>query len=326
MKTNITIHIGLHKTGTTSIQATLFKNRDKLRKRGVSYFSLNENHSETLYPLFLSEPHLYRQNRLAGIDTPQKAARKNAATERALRRELAKNRSEHFVISGEDISMLPKDAIVRLRDMLTPYAHSIRIVAYVREPIDVITSNVQARLRLGETYEQIVAAPPYPGYGFIRPFIQVFGRAGVDIRIFDPARFTGGDLITDFLSAIGTDPAAARELEIVRTNEAVSTEAALLINEVNKHFLQTARHAPNPGRAANLADLLKTIPGTRFACPVEAVIAAEPLYREDLNWLRETLGGDPFPPQPKCESVSPRWEPESIEALAILINDLARTR
>ena len=49
MKTNFYIHIGLHKTGSTSIQATLFKNRAALHEHGIHYLGLSQNHSTTLY-------------------------------------------------------------------------------------------------------------------------------------------------------------------------------------------------------------------------------------------------------------------------------------
>jgi hypothetical protein len=323
MKTTITIHIGLHKTGTTSIQATLFRNRDRLKGRGVNYFGLNENHSETLYPLFLTEPHLYRQNRLAGIDTPQKAARKNAATEKALRRELGNASGQRFIISGEDLSLLSREGVARLRALFSPYG-DLRIVVYVRDPYDVITSAFQARLRLGETYDQIIAAPPNPGYGFIRPFIEEFGRDQVDIRIFDPARFAGGNLISDFLAAAGAPAELPREIEIVRANEAVSNEAAFLIHEINKQHRQRDRSSPNPARAPNLADILETVPGAPFVCPPEAMAAAAPLFADDLRWLRGVLGEDIFSERPDSATPTPRWSEPTLAALAVLLNDLAR--
>lgn len=323
MKTNITIHIGLHKTGTTSIQATLFKNRHKLRAHGITYFGLNENHSETLYPLFLSEPHLYRQNRLAGIDTPAKAARKNTATELALRRELD-SAGRYFVISGEDLSLLPPEGVARLHAMFAPQADRLRIVVYVRDPYDVITSAFQARLRLGETYDQIIAAPPNPGYGYIRPFIDEFGREQVDIRVFDPARFVGGDLISDFLAAIGAPAGLTQEIDVVRANEAVSNEAAFLIHEINKRYRQRGRGSPNSERAPNLADILESIPGEPFVCPPQAIAAAEPLFATDLQWLREVLGEKVFPPKYQTASSAPRWSPSTLSAIALLLNELAR--
>src|SRR3954463_11509047 len=122
MKPTVYLHIGLYKTGSTSIQATFFKNRERLLAHGVNYLAIGQNHGETLHPLFSGTPLTYHHNRIYGIDTERKAARKNAATRRALDREFRSNTSPLLVISGEDLVTLSKDGIARMKDGLAPYA------------------------------------------------------------------------------------------------------------------------------------------------------------------------------------------------------------
>ncbi len=325
MKANIYIHIGLHKTGTTSIQATFFKNRQKLLAHGINYLPLGENHSVILYPLFISAPHRYRPNRLAGIDTIEKAAKKNAATERTLRRALQSNRCGSIVISGEDLSQLPRQGLRRLKDMLALHAARFRVIVYIRDPYSAVTSMFQQRLRRGQTAEEIIAVPPRPHYPRIGAAIEVFGRENVDIRKFDPARLVDGDLIADFLAAIDAAPALARELDVVRANVSLSHEATCLLHEINKHFREGKRGMPHRGRSADLPTWLAAIPGQPFRCPPELFVAAQPLIDEDLRWLRERLGEPVFAERSlPTEVAAPSWSKETLSAIALLLNDLVR--
>lgn len=319
MKANIYLHIGLHKTGTSSIQATLFNNRKKLLAHGINYLPLSENHSITLYPLFIEAPHRYRPNRIAGIDTQEKAAKKNAATEAALRRALEANSCGSIVISGEDLSTLPAAGLQQLKDMLTPYAARCRVIVYVRDPYATVTSIVQQRLRRGQTYEQICRRPPRPGYSRISASIEVFGRENVDVRIFDKAHFVNGDLIADFLAAIDADPEVAKRLDVERANIGLSHEAAYLLQAINEDRLAQG-FAPRH----DIVRWLAKIPGQPYRCPPEFFAAAQPVIAEELQWLRGLLGKDVFPDRPSLSATTPYWQEETLMAIALMLDDLVK--
>ncbi len=71
MKTfeRIYLHIGLHKTGTSSLQSFLFEHRESLlRDLGVLYPSLNRNLSQPLFSLFSEQPQRYAQNIQGGYE------------------------------------------------------------------------------------------------------------------------------------------------------------------------------------------------------------------------------------------------------------------
>jgi hypothetical protein len=323
MKATVYLHIGMHKTGTTSVQATLFNNRVPLRNHNINYLSINQNHSETLYPLVCDNPHLYHVNRSAGIDTEEKAAWRNERISRALRQELESNTCSRIVISGEDLIHLTPEGIERLRQKLLPFADRFRIVVYVRDPYDFINSAFQQKLRAGLTYEQLIASPPLPRYRRIQKFIKIFGREHVDIRIFEPTRFVNRDLIADFLAAIDAGPELAKTLDIVRANEALSHEAALILNEVNKRYPRVQDGIKNPCRAADLPQWLAAVAGQRFQCPSSVLAAAEPKLADDLRWLHTVLGERVFAAQVKWVDPSPNWNGETLVSLSLLINDMA---
>lgn len=326
MKATIYLHIGLHKTGTTSIQTTLSNNREKLLAHDINYAQLSDdpNHSVVLLPLFRRNPHRYRANRLAGIDTEQKAAEKNAASLAALRDALKSNKSGSMIFSGEGIAGLTQRRLKRLRAELQPFAARFRVIVYVREPYSAANSMIQQRVRRGQTYQQIIAAPPYPQYSRIRTSIKVFGRENVDIRMFDPAHFVHGDLIADFLAAIGAPPELAKELEVRRTNVALSHEAAYLLHEINKHSPFEESLSPDLIRRRELLKWLEQIPGQPYRCPPELLDAAQPVITRELNRLRKMLRKKVFPVRPAFSAPAPQWSEKTLTALALVLNQLAK--
>lgn len=326
MKATIYLHIGLHKTGTSSIQTTLFNNRKKLLAHDINYAPLGDdpNHSVILLPLFRQAPHRYRANRLAGIDTREKAAKKNVASLAALRRALEANRSASIVFSGEGIAGIPAKRLQGLRAELEPFATHFRVIAYVRDPYSAANSMIQQRVRRGQTYREIVAAPPYLRYSRIAASIKVFGRENVDIRMFDPAHFVHGDLIADFLAAIGAAPELAKQLKVARTNVALSHEAAYLLHEINKHSPRDEKISPDLIKRPDLLKWLEQIPGQPYRCPPELLKAARPGIALELKWLRKVLGEKVFPERPTFSEAPPRWGEETVTALALVLNELAK--
>ena len=75
MINNIFLHIGVHKTASTTIQNTLYSEREKLSDAGILYpeFRLGDivisNHSIQFYSLFCEEPEKYHINVSHGFTT-----------------------------------------------------------------------------------------------------------------------------------------------------------------------------------------------------------------------------------------------------------------
>ena len=208
------IHIGMHKTGSSSIQESFFNSRERLLSRGINYLSLAANHSGSMYTLFSEHAHAYRPNLRRGADTPEKAAIRREAIRGDLIRELEGNKSAKFIVSGEDLSRLRLAEVTRLRDTLLPHASGFTIIIYVREPYSFLSSAVQQRVQRGFSFDQIWREPHLPNYrARIEPYIAAFGRENVDIRMFPPID-CGGDVVRDFVAAIGeTDDSDPRRGE-----------------------------------------------------------------------------------------------------------------
>lgn len=324
--THVYLHIGSHKTGTSSIQATLFNARSTLLQDGINYLALGANHSIPLYSLFCPEPHLYRLNVIQGVNTEELAARHNETIRARLLAELEKNENGKFIISGEDLSVLPHESVERLRGLLAPYATAITVIVYVREPYDFMVSAAQERIRAGRTLAAVRDKPLLPDYrGRIGKYIEVFGRENVRIRPFVPGSFIGGDLIADFLDAIDAPAALRNELHAVVSNESMSQEAALILDQANQLFPLIEDNRANPARSPALTERIASIKGQPFSLPREAFSHVHQAVDADLAWLREVMGHNPFAQVATRPQEPPElWQDDTLRSLAQLINAMAR--
>src|SRR5215207_8180251 len=109
------IHIGTHKTGTTTIQKTLFSVRSKLLSdRQILYPSIHSNQSVHLGTMFLDEPP--RALRRRGLDTTDErsVARLQEKFRASLEADLAAPDWHTLVFSAELLCLFDPKAVARL--------------------------------------------------------------------------------------------------------------------------------------------------------------------------------------------------------------------
>src|SRR5688572_20633533 len=144
--TRCIVHIGMHKTGSTSIQHSL----DGFDDSRFLYACMgdNPNHSLPMLSLFVSQPELHRLFRRKGADTAA-VSKYIERTRKDLERAVAAAKGRTLVISGEAISHFPQDALTRLRDDFQKRFEDVMIVGYVRSPAARISSSFQEEVKAG---------------------------------------------------------------------------------------------------------------------------------------------------------------------------------
>jgi tetratricopeptide (TPR) repeat protein len=324
MRSTFYIHIGVHKTGTKSIQHTLSGNREKLLAHGINSFPGEPNHGPALISLLSERPHRENRNLRKHVDTPEKAASFNASIGHKITKALARNRSPKMVISGEGLSGLSETEMHRLKQLLGPYAAGYRIIVYVRDPYEYSNSASLQRLKagsvLGDSYRNI----PLPNYRRrLEKFIAVFGRDNVDIRVFHPQHFVGGDLVPDFLSAIGESPELAKSLKVVRANESMSHEAALILSETNAVIPSFVDRRGSRVRAFGFHTYIVGIKGEKFAMDPIEYLKHEAEVLEDIEWLNQTIGQPVFGRSIPRPASAPRWSQPTIDSIKDLVSHLS---
>src|SRR4051794_36624156 len=123
------IHIGMHKTGSTSIQRSLdgFEDDRFLYARLGGY----GNHSLPIYSLFASNSERHHLHRTAGRSSEAVRAHNNSVR-KDLDRSVAEACGRTLLISGEDIGAVPKPDLPKLRNYFQKRFDHLTIVGYVR--------------------------------------------------------------------------------------------------------------------------------------------------------------------------------------------------
>ncbi len=221
----IYLHIGTHKTGTTSIQKFLDCNRNKLLD--LDY----------LYPLSGRPKTLsIAQHRLPwGVRREKKFRGKweDIGQEWVkLHEEIAQEKKENVVVSAEDFSSLNAKRIAILKKHLSRY--NTKIVIYLRKQDEFFLSLYAQVLKTGfyKSIEEYIKLERHRGnyYAFLEPWSKAFGKENIVIKVYEKSQIKQR-LIPSFVEAIGL---GAHLNELEQLNEMANTSP----NEKTLKFLR----------------------------------------------------------------------------------------
>jgi|GEM_PF-3582791 len=226
----IYLHIGAHKTGTSSIQQALNANRAKLESMG--YIVLSDNKASR--GAFHGFAHAFEESKVSSIID---AIPVIAATRARILLELDRN----YIISAEALEALSSSAIKEVARVLAP--HDVRVVVYLRRQEEIIQSKYLQQLKTGGVrceFEHWFAT----NYGnadsnnlrtfsylrMLAKWAEVFGDQSLIVRTFERDRFVKGDLVEDFFSCLGLSEQQRSDLEKIKTaNISPSYKSAVLL-------------------------------------------------------------------------------------------------
>jgi len=279
------IHVGMHKTGTTSIQSSLNKFADE----HFLYANLGPvaNHSAAIHSLFCEAPEDYQVNRsrgLSGAALESYLAEMRTALDKAI--EAAGKRT--LVISGEDISSLAESELRGLHAYLKKHFEVITIVAYVRPPYGFIISAFQQRLKAGVVREFNINNEYKSYQQRFEKFDKIFGQDNVRLFKFDSKVFPDGCVVQDFCTRLGIRLPASK---IIRLNESLSRQTVALLYTYRKfeHIFQARRL--KPAIVMQFNKLISTeIGDDKFRISPEVVLPVLEKKRDDIAWMESRLG------------------------------------
>lgn len=276
----VVLHPGMHKTGTSSIQATLMACRPA--KTGLLETN-NGNCSGYVGLLFgdnASEDHGFRA---AGLTESALKDRRLRWLEN-LEKEL-ENDHEQFVFSAERMSTLKAHELGRLADFFSRRASSVSVIAYVRPPRAYMASALQQQIKANLT----ALLPPWPGYrARFEKFDTIFGRENVELRLFDRTKMKLGDVVIDFYDWLGADLEVAK---VVSVNEALSLESFALLylqRAKGNGFVQGFLGAAEKNQ--KFIDCLSTIGGRKLRLAPELTEPMIARHADDIAWIENRLG------------------------------------
>lgn len=269
----IILHIGMPKTGSSSIQQSL-RSYDH---DGVRYAELGHpNHSVGLFTAFSEKRYAYHIHQNRGfsaekIDHLAKKFRSALQNELHLRRDV-------LILSGEAMSAMNTEDLKSLKEFCDPFASDYSVIAYCRSPSGFMSSSLQQCIKNGRLRESI----PQPRYkARFSSAIDVFGVDSVELLEFTSSKLQAGSVVQDFSSRLALKTQHIKE---VRSNDSLPLEAAKLLLYFNQHGIQSLGSSDHVKSRRKMIEILRRhFKGPSFKLP-PGVVGGE-IDVEDVNWL-----------------------------------------
>ncbi|WP_108258829.1 hypothetical protein [Mangrovicoccus ximenensis] len=221
----VLLHIGMHKTGTTSIQSAILGYDDGDTVQADLEIP---NHSAPLYTAFSANRAKYHYWRSFGLGPEQIEKRRSSYLE-MLDAQLARTDRRRLLISGEDISILDPADKTALVDFFAARVPKIHVLCYLRAPGSYAASAFQQRITGGMAQ---LPAHCSPGYRMRLEAFRTDARVTtLEVREFSRGKLAGGDAVEDFATVLGLDLARMARTSL---NEGLGETAAKLLYHFNR--------------------------------------------------------------------------------------------
>ena len=208
------VHIGMHKTGSSSIQETFCG--EKFKSGKIKYFPiLGPNHGVGFKKLF---PHIRSTEELRKLEFESSLPLLKENIYMNLIYKTAKElENENIFFSGEDFSNTTY--VVDLVNHIFPN-HEIELICYVRNPIDFASSGFQQRVKgpgVHSFNREINFNNLIPDYRKkFEPYVKNNKISKLHIKEYKRSNLIGGDVIDDIAKIMKLEP---NEYDKVISNE-----------------------------------------------------------------------------------------------------------
>jgi hypothetical protein len=292
---NIYIHIGVHKTGSTSIQHTLGEKQYELSRKGYLYPVFKKrlfaiyNHSWPFYSLFSTNAGMYHVNIKDGISNRNELNTLNNSFREQLLNQISSFKGHSLIISGEDISALNKEELRNLKEFLeqsTSHKVSFTIIIFSRHPVDQFRSIIQERVKNGT----ISLTNHYNSALFFRhyyknltlKFGEIFGENNIFAGRYEDALKMPGGTTEMMLLLTGISKRQNFNFKNKYLNISLSTEAVLIHSALNAG----GRNIAIPGlKTKFINELINNIPGQPYSLDNELNSHIWSQACEDSKWF-----------------------------------------
>ena len=302
------LHIGVEKTGTTSLQQSLCRSARVLEKLDVYYPKSLRQHSDDSHKLLTAAFIPFKRR---SFIHPRNRDVDRAGLLAQLAAELSKTRARTIVISSEHLHSRFYDGAecnALVQSLKQIGLEDITVVAYLRRQDQLIQAAYREAVRWGSSAqpEQVIANIkarrglfPFGNYSkLLGRWADAVGAAHVVPRIYDRGLLVGGSTETDFLSWLRPD-ADLSALVRPEANKSWSAEVTQYIARANDDLASKLPQAASQARG-KLAKALESLPGVggkNIFTPSERSLIRE-VFRESNASVASTYfpdsGGELF--------------------------------
>lgn len=321
---NCILHIGLEKTGTTSIQWFLSDHRDQLIGDGFLHPRLTGHGGHA--PLCVASYDHFRDDdlcRYAHVSNENDWREYPDSLRETLCAEMeegARIGANTLIISSEHIQSRLRSTteLNRLRSILHEVGvKSIDVLVYLRDPVEIAASLYSTAVKFGSKS----LAPPSPDHEYYRNvcdhratilrFCEVFGTSSVRPRLFEKPSFPKGSILLDFCEMAGI-PHWKYTISMDAANRSLSEIGIAILARLNEVVPVFLHGHYNPDRQKLIAHLESRFSSPPYRPSMETVSAYRNAFSESNEWVRaryftdrKVLFAAPSPSSPtQAESLS----------------------
>lgn len=245
MNKKLFLHIGWHKTGSTAIQHFLLRNKQKLIIQEKIYYPdeglVNCAH-HTIAWVFQNKA----TSPLGNVETPELGADN-------FFNDIFGSANQHgcnaVIISSEEFCAFRRDEIERLVLAAERNHFDVKIIAYLRRQDLFVESAYNSQVKWWRTRCKLDFSdylknhfPPHIDYfSIIEDWSNVLGAENIILRPFDQEKLVGGEVRTDFCSALNIN-LTNLEIKQERTNISLSAQTLEFLKVMNNLDLQKDEH------------------------------------------------------------------------------------
>lgn len=282
---HIVLHIGTHKTGTTSIQDALRVAEERLLQQGILFPQTGRPHGQSGQHMLAWAAIKNKQHKLPEPATP---------VWDALQEEMLAARPRMTILSSEGFEQASRGEINAIKQQLRE--HTVTVIVYLRNPRAYLRSAYKQQVKMGKCHisfrqfiEKNIDGCDYRS--LVYRWADAFGEESVRVRLFEVASKRG--LLRDFARTIGFDEDLLSEE--VRTNVSPSDEVIRVVRYLNlfefKLFSGTHNNTMRRGIIERIRRrLLRGGHAARAVIRGSRLVGAEDLESsEDIVWMQQAM-------------------------------------
>ena len=311
-KKHLFLHIGTEKTGTTSIQAALRQNGQKLREHDIFYPRiplLGANQTGFTFS-FLGQQQMALLLRRAGLDHKLNEAKQNPHfILDTLIKKFEESGCSRMIISSELLhSRITKEEEVdEIKKWAEKYFDEVTVICYLRKQEELMISSFSTMVKTGSNWHGTLveqyASFLEPRHGKPKHFYDYKGMLDMwsktfprlICREFARNKLLDGDVVKDFLSLV--DPSIKME-ELDKTaekNTSLDAKAMEFLILLNSRIPSVVDGRVNPLRK-NMVHFFDAVPAkTKMKFTEDEIRRIREYFKEDNAYIREKyFNGEPI--------------------------------
>jgi hypothetical protein len=317
--TELILHIGHPKTGTTALQRGYLRQRHALVEKGVLYPYLNRESDRhtSLAPAFIGTEIVTGDVAFLPHWPGGDVMGQSRHMWQEVKAQIAQHRPAKVVLSGEGFFQLQyRWQMERMSALLGEVFDKITVVAYLRSPQTRFLSSYQQGLKFSGHRAFL---PPRP-YMLVLSTWARFGPGPLKLHVFDRKALIGGDVALDF--ATRYTPEVLDEIR-ARPNPELNTTLSAEAMAVLEPHADQVEGLTGPERQdawRPLHDIMlrldREVPGFTRPRLTEAASIRIQRHSMDIRWLRDDLGitfGDVDYDIVSTEELDEKWIPSITE-------------